>query len=486
MNIRPLVRGQPLPCSLVFLLLTRYSGVLAASIEQSRQRWLKDGVFERYWEKPTKKKTTFEAPNPPKETMSKLGICSMIIEPHVFEITLYTVKDNPIVHAPIQPPPLSSPQYNPFATAASYTSYNYNTAPAPPKYHDQQQGPSSKTTLPPFREGFAQFGPQGLPPPNHTQVSAPGHVTPRPASLSKGRSTGQAGGSQDQNGEPKQDPVIQMLATRAASNHGLKTLMKVVASGQASQTQLKEFQDHIDELNAILKSRPDPAETLQNDKRPPPPPRGGQEHMSQVVVPTSRPDSSWTQIPSVAPYANPHAQVPPIKTEPLAKAQPFTAPSVSSKSAYTVHKPEINSIVFDFGGTGDRFSIPRFSILEYLYGGTQVIVSFLVIRRGSLAKIGKYKDTKSYYQPVTMRLSTPHPRILQPLAKIVAPPEEVRRYMDSVFDKMSRADTVFLATRLPRGQEAEAPQMSEIIEQSDPQVIRPMYSPPNSIMPLAA
>ena len=208
--------------------------------------------------------------------------------------------------------------------------------------------------------------------------------------------------------------------------------------------------------------------------------------MSQVVVPTSRPDNSWTQIPSVAPYSNLHAQVPPIKTEPPAKTQPLAAPSLSSKSAYTVHKPEINSIVFDFGGTGDRFSMPRFSILEYLYGGTQVFVSFLVIRRGNTAKAGKYKDTKSYYQPVTMRLTTQQPRVLQPLAKVVAPPEEVRRYMDSVFDKMSRADTVYLATRLPRAQEAEGPQKSELVQQPGPQVIQPLYSPPNSIMPLAA
>lgn len=461
--------------------------MLAASIEQSRQKWLKDGgAFERYWEKPSKKKPMFEAPNPPKETMSKLGVCSMIIEPHVFEITLYTVKDNLMAYAPLRPPPLSSPQYNPFATTATYPPYNYSTAPAPPKYQGQQ-GLSSQTTLPPFREGFAQFGPQEPSSIKHPPLPTPAPVvTPKPPSQSRARSTSQQGASHHQNGEPKQDPVIQMLATRAASDHGLKTLMKVVASGQASPTQLKDFQDHIDELNTILKSQPTPAEPLQNDNRSQPPPQGGQEYASRVVVPTSKPDSSWTQIPSALPYSNPHAQVPSIKTEPPSKTQTFSAPSANSKPAYTVHKPEINSIVFDFGGTGDRFSFPRFSILEYLYGGTQVIVSFLVVRRGSTAKSGKYKDTKNYYQPVTMRLSTSHPRILEPLAKIVAPPDEVRRYMDSVFDKMSRAETVFLATRLPRAQDAEGPQKLESAPQPDPQVVRPLYSPPNSIMPLAA
>lgn len=262
--------------------------------------------------------------------------------------------------------------------------------------------------------------------------------------------------------------------------------MKIVASGQASPSQLKDFQGHIDELNTMLKDHPNPTEVLQDNNRPQPPPRSGPEYATQVVVPSLTPDNSWTQLPSVAPFSNPHAHIPSIKTEPSSKTQSFTAPPAGSKSSYTVHKPEINSVVFDFGGAGDRFSFPRFSILEYLYGGTQVIVSFLIIRRGNAAKAGKYKDTKSYYQPVTMRLSMPQPRILQPLAKVVAPPDEVRRYMDSVFDKMSPAKRVFLATRLPRAQDADGPQKSELIPQQDAQVIQPVYSPPNSIMPLAA
>ena len=39
--------------------------------------------------------------------------------------------------------------------------------------------------------------------------------------------------------------VIQTLATRAAINSELKSLLKIVASGKASPVQLKEFQDHI-------------------------------------------------------------------------------------------------------------------------------------------------------------------------------------------------------------------------------------------------
>ena len=49
--------------------------------------------------------------------------------------------------------------------------------------------------------------------------------------------------------------MIQMLATRAATNPELKALMRVVASSEASQEQLLAFQAHIDELNAILANR---------------------------------------------------------------------------------------------------------------------------------------------------------------------------------------------------------------------------------------
>ena len=159
--------------------------------------------------------------------------------------------------------------------------------------------------------------------------------------------------------------------------------------------------------------------------------------------------------------------------------QPISAKPPSHK------KSDIDGVVFDFGGSGDRFSFPRFSILEYLYGGTQVIASFLIIRRGNTASSGKYKGNMSYYQPVTIRLTSPHPTVLEPLSRIVASPDEARSYMNSFFDKLNRAEEVYLATRLPRsteGQDLAAPDTA----QPDARTVYPVYSPPNSIMPLAA
>ena len=55
-----------------------------------------------------------------------------------------------------------------------------------------------------------------------------------------------------------------------------------------------------------------------------------------------------------------------------------------------------------------------------------------------------------YYQPLTIRLFTPAGRHLEHLARVVAPPDEVRRYMDDVMSKMTRAEYILLAMRLPR------------------------------------
>jgi len=433
-------------------------------------------------------------PNPAKETMTRLGACSMIIDPHVFEVTLYTVKDFTPNYAPppTQPPSLSAPQYNPFAQGRAYAPPYIPPPTSHLSYPAQPHTQPSQHSLPPFREGFGSFGPQGPPPIYHPPVRTPPPVRSAapatvsgPPNLPRMGSTDQ-GTSQAENGEPKPDPVIKMLATRAASDPGLKTLMKVVASGKASQPQLREFQDHIDELNSVLKARcspPQPFGIGSNADGPPPTPTPSRP--SNACQRSSEADFSWNQRVTGAPNSSVHQTLPPIKLEP--SSQPYAlAPTPPITKASGSNKSDINGVVFDFGGTGDRFSIPRFSILEYLYGGTQVIISFIVIRRGNTAASGNYKGTMNYYQPVTLRLSTPQPRILEPLARAVAPPDKVRTFMNNYFDRLSPAENVYLATRLPRATEAEDCGKGETPMQPDGPQTRKVYLPPNSVMPLAA
>ncbi len=468
--------------------LTCSSGVLAASIERSRQKWLVDGIFERYWTKPSKKNNMVNALNPAKETMTRLGNCSITIDPHVFEATLYGVKDVTVTYAPapLQSPSLSTPQYNPFTPYNTYTSPLNNTpsSVAHPPYQPQQHSHPSQPSLPPFREAFGPFGPQGPPPIYRAPIPNPATApAAKPPDLSRSGSTHKSA-SQGENGEPKPDPVIQMLATRAASNQALKTLMKVVASGQASPDQLKEFQSHIDELNSILKSRGSPPPPFgQRSADVAPHSRAEQvSHPAHQTTPFSVPWGPGGPTPT---HPQPYQGQTPIKVEPSSKIYPMTASPIPTK-AHDRNKSDIDGIVFDLGGTGDRFSFPRFSILEYLYGGTQVIVSFLIIRRGSTAASGKYRGTMSYYQPVTIRLTCPNPKVLEPLARVVAPPDEARRYMDDYFDRLNPAEAVYLATRLPRIMDVEDVETQETSILPDIRPLRPIYPPPNSIMPLAA
>lgn len=57
---------------------------------------------------------------------------------------------------------------------------------------------------------------------------------------------------------------------------------------------------------------------------------------------------------------------------------------------------------------------------------------------------------KEYYQPVTFRITSANPKVLEPLARVVKPADEVRKYMNEIMDRAERAPDGFLALRLPR------------------------------------
>jgi len=137
----------------------------------------------------------------------------------------------------------------------------------------------------------------------------------------------------------------------------------------------------------------------------------------------------------------------PYHPSPYSQPQPQ---ALRSKGPLPSSKSDVTGIVFEFaGGNGDRYLFPRYSILEYLPQG-QVIASFLIVRKGSRSDSPKYDPELDYYQPITIRLYTHQGRQLESLAKVVAPQDEVRRYMDDIMDNMTRAEYVLLAMRLPR------------------------------------
>lgn len=307
------------------------SAVLLASLERSKKKWLSEGILVRYYTKPKKtKREQIEKNNPPKESMTRIGPCNITIGPHLFDAMIYTVKDPnappQIQYAPPQRPmvhyghPNSFQQYQPYPNQQKRPPH-----PSTPTGRPAQGYPGSH---PPNQ----QRGPQ-VPPNQQGQRPAPVH-------------NGQPG----QPAKPSPDPVIQMLATRAAADPELKALMRVVASSQASQEQLRAFQAHIDELNAIIKAREQQEQKQQNATgipgRPQPATPASQSKPTPTPAPAQSPNPNSQQKPvpesNKAPQAQPQnlPSVTPTQTpskEPHQQASP--APNVSTPTTTTALKP---------------------------------------------------------------------------------------------------------------------------------------------------
>ncbi|PVH84070.1 hypothetical protein DL98DRAFT_512826 [Cadophora sp. DSE1049] len=436
------------------------SGVLVESLQRSRAKWLSEGIFERYWTKPTKKKGAPDAPpdNPAKDSMTKLGSCSITVEPHTFEATMYAIKDP-------NPKPLLAavpPQQQMYRPIIQYGPPGGVMPPTPPPALVQpvQQKPPPPIPQASPRSQDVQMGNTAQTPPNNPFTQSPQVLNPlpngnRPAPIqtSAATTTSQPAPPPTPVGKST-DPVIQMLAERAATDPSLKALMRIVANGEATSDELKRFQSHIDELTELTRAQKArqaaeaaPPPTTQ---APPTPQSVPQANGSIPQQSASTPVSNPTPPIKVAPTPPPPAPTPTPQFQPQPQALRSKGPVPSSK-------PDISGLVFEFsGGNGDRYSFPKFSILETRPNG-EVIVSFLIVRKGSSSDCPSYDPELDYYQPITIRLYAHQPRQLDALQKIVAPPEEVRRYMDDIMDKATRAEYVLLAMRLPRDTEQPAP-----------------------------
>ena len=444
-----------------------------------------DGLFERFWTKRSKKKDVVEGQNPPKESMVKLGVCSMVIEPHVFEATLYTVRNKALTFLPPvgqhqvheatgSPPTHTPPQFNPNNMNSAGHSTNFST------YHHHQQPSFNQPSPAPLaiREKTPetrklQQGPVQTPAPQPAPSTSEQVVEQR-VIYSENASANTA----PPRSEPatNTDPVIQMLAARAATDNELKSLMKIVALGAATQDQLRVFQNHIDELNAIIKSqgRQSKSSTPANVPTNPPQPSSS-FNMPSAPVPSPTPASqTWHQTPVPAP-----------QQEPLSQYYSQPPAYIKSKGPNPSRGADLSAIAFDLhGGNGDRYLIPKNSIVEYLPGNTQVLLSFLITRDGSQAEGGKYKPGVQYYQPVTIRLSSHQPKTLEPIAKVVGPAEEARKHMLDTMSKMTLADEVHLVTRLPRAVEEGTREQEIHSVEPDEDEPRASYDAPHSLLPL--
>ncbi|KAH0842623.1 hypothetical protein AYO21_08026 [Fonsecaea monophora] len=450
------------------------SAVLAASLHRSRMQWLYNGIFQKYWVKPVKRKGVIEAPpnNPDAKTMQRLGAATVTIEPHTFDVVFYTVRD------PAAPPPfprhpnqhtikhMAPPPPPPPPSASAYPSYPpvapYNQAQRPhPPPSSVSPSPSTSAAHPAFNPlapltdtpPSAALSPSntGPPPiqfkqekesrhspaafPSHTPPAQPHHeqsLTPRPDSKSNPPSGGRSSAT---------DPVIQMLAARAASDPQLKELMKIVATSMASPEQLKEFQAHIDEFNEVIRrqeverlsksearppsqppstptiaeppsqpalepqptapspappglpSNPSPATAPGRSSTYNPPPSQPRQHPNNASrgPPPAGPPLGPNTLPGVM-HTFPHAPPPVGRGAPTGgyigyhpQPQPPPPPPPARPEPFIKHiVMEITSVPSgNQTACSDRWLFPEYAVLEIRPGGLEMVCSWLVERKGS-------------------------------------------------------------------------------------------------------
>jgi hypothetical protein len=473
------------------------SAVLSASLLQSRIQWLYSGIFDKYWTKPLKRKGVNQEPpnNPDAKTMQKLGGATVIIEPHTFEVLFYTVRDlaAPTVYQrpPTQqmaPPPSSSP----YPTYSPQTPYQQQHVPVPanaPQTPGTQQPASGNVTTP----ASGPTGTQATPAPTSASTKPPAV----PSAQQKPTTSTPVRGS-------TQDPVIQMLAARAASDPQLKELMKIVATSQATTDQLKEFQAHIDEFNEVIRKQdaeraakagqPQAAHLSQPASTAPSHPTTP----SNVARPgtTASAGPSTLQVPQHGiPQRQPAAGLgltaaPPTSALPgtmhtipqpagtFIKGVPLQAHGGYSQQPVRVEPPikhivmEITSVVSgSLGACADRWLFPEHAVLEMRPGGLDMICSFLIERKGSaiLASIKpdqandaetrkKWKADQGYYQPVTMTIRALNHKTIETIAKAAKTLPAVQEHMREVMNKKQRAPAEFLMHQLARDKVLSVPE----------------------------
>lgn len=328
----------------------------------------------------------------------------------------------------------------------------------PQQYGGQAQGSpyyqnQNRNLPPPIQQPGGQ-NPNTLPPISQPQQAPPPQSRPQPSPQPQ-----QSG--QEKKASP--DPVISMLANRASSDPELKALMKEVATGNATQDQLKVFQGHIDELTKIINEK-----KKKEEESSPAPPKPSQGETIQY-------DGAADGTPAAPP-----APATPVQQQPRPPYQPQQPMYQHQQPTWTPPPPPPPAqpaapaslpVVLQFttqGATEDRFLFPQHSILESL-SPQHLLASFLVTRKPSALSSAVVADLsldpqKEYYQAITLMVEVAYNResLLEHVKRWVKPPEEARKHMEEVMERCERAPERYLALRLPVKGSKEAADADEV------------------------
>jgi hypothetical protein len=370
------------------------SGVLSASLDRSRAVWVSGvnfRVFHKFFNQPKKPAERTDEDkarharqkdllrNFPelgrdaiKDSVKEIEVqAQLVIEPHTFPIRLYAPKEV-VKQAPKKT-----------AAPSSYGSWpNHNQ----PQHSQPNQYTQYNNQGQPI---YQQKPPQPRPPPPKPVQKAPA-PTPGPAST------------------PAPDPVIHMLAQRAGVDPELKSVMKIVAAGQASKDQLEFFQTHINELTAVLAKQKEEAakaskaSSASATPKPiaappapkpvvpsptpqpiaaPPPPRPVQP--AQPPLPIQNAPKPYSPAPPQTHPQQPYPAQPPHTPYPNNYNPPPQYHPPRQPSAYNPHPQPTGyrPLVFSFEeGNKDLLHFPSYSFLEWLPNRSGAKISFLITK----------------------------------------------------------------------------------------------------------
>ena len=426
------------------------SAVLHSSLDRSRLKWICDGVFKRYWVRPESGKNAKPPPpnNPELKWQKSKGACRIRIEPHIFEAEVYVEEKAKPQPAPVRqfvPPTHQSAYGQPYSQPQNY----YQNRTLPPIQQPQLHSQSPSNVLPPINNTNQSPAPLQRPPSRAQQT------TPQ----------------QEKKASP--DPVISMLANRASSDPELKRLMKEVATGNATQDQLKIFQSHIDELTKHIAEK----KKKQEEEEAAAQGASAQQQQQNEVIQYDGPADS---VP-VQHQHTPQRSYPPPHQQP---ARAYQQPQQQTWAPPPAPAPTSSPVIIAFttpGATEDRFIFPQDSILESL-SPQHLLASFIVTRRGREAAdpTGLDPDTE-YWQPITLMVEVAYRRehIIECVQRWVKPAEEVRKYMQEVMERCSKAPDAYLALRLPFKGSALAETEDMVMEDAMPAVEEKVKSRPS-------
>ncbi|CAK7269584.1 hypothetical protein SEPCBS119000_003642 [Sporothrix epigloea] len=276
------------------------------------------------------------------------------------------------------------------------------------------------------------------------------------------------------------DPLVVLLVKKCLDDTSVRDMVRRIAENTARYSDAIDLKNELEKFRTYLEAQAEADKRRQADIVPavsaapakksveaaapteiPSPKVNGSGAVNGVHTPVKAAPAAVPQDhSSTLPVTHPksiQAQKVPAKETAVRESGPTLQPLRSKAPPPAPKLLDVSAVVFEFaGGTGDRYMFPKFSIVEYAtvpHCPPEAIASFLIVRKGSASEYDGDPDL-DYYQPITVRLQvsplSSSPKLLDYLAKVVAPVDEVARYMEKIMHSMTRAEFVQLAMRLPR------------------------------------